>query len=337
MNLHLTITQNILLFLFSGAIIWYFSHKLSSVVEYIADAFNLGDAFGGTIMLAIVTNLPEIVIVVIGVQKGDTSLALGNILGGIAIQTVLLVLYDFASRKKEERPLATLTSNRNSIAQGLFLCAILALVIMGSRFNEKFVMQYISPVEAMIVGSWILSLFVIRQCEAQKMLPKIDDEMVHTSKLSKKSALIQLFVIGIIILFFGVLLANTSEDIANHYNISGVIFGATILSLVTATPEISGGLAFVKHRRYPPLISDIFGGNSFLPTLFFVANILAGRSILTDAKNTDLYLTSLSIVLTAVFLLGMIIQSPKRKWGMGIDSWVALVIYVGGIVGLLLI
>jgi len=337
MNLHLTITQNILLFLFSGAVIWYFSDRLSGIVEFIADAYHLGDGFGGTIMLAIVTNLPEIVIVVTGVEKGDTSLALGNILGGIGIQTVLLVLYDFASRRNETKPLSTLTSNRNSIAQGLFLCAILALVIMGSQYDEMFVMQKISPIEIMIVGSWILSLLVIKQCEAQKMLPKIENEMEHSGKLKKKKAIILLFVIGIIILFFGVLLAETSEDIARHYNISGVIFGATILSLVTATPEISGGLAFVRHKRYPPLISDIFGGNSFLPTLFFVANILAGRSILTDAHKTDIYLTSLSIVLTVVFLLGMIIQSPKRKWGMGIDSWVASIIYIGGIVGLLLI
>ncbi|MBN8675049.1 hypothetical protein PDL71_11025 [Lacibacter sp. MH-610] len=337
MNLQLSITQSVLLFLFSGAVIWYFSNKLSAIVEFIADEFNLGDAFGGTIMLAIVTNLPEIVIVVIGVQKGDTSLALGNILGGIAIQTVLLVLFDFASRKNEDKPLSTLTSNRNSIAQGLFLCAILALVIMGSRFDEKFVMQNVSPIEAMILGSWILSLFVIKQCEAQKMLPKIECEMIHRTKLTKKSALIQLIIVALIILFFGVLLANTGEKIAAHYNISGVVFGATILSLITATPEISGGLAFVKHKRYPPLISDIFGGNSFLPTLFFVANILAGRSILTDAHNSDIYLTSLSIVLTAVYLLGMIIQSPKRKWGMGIDSWIAVLIYIGGVIGLLLI
>jgi cation:H+ antiporter len=337
MNLHLSITQNVLLFLFSGAVIWYFSDRLSGIVEFIADEFKLGDGFGGTIMLAIVTNLPEIVIVVTGVEKGDTSLALGNILGGIGIQTVLLVLYDFASRKNETKPLSTLTSNRNSIAQGLFLCAILALVIMGSQYDEMFVMQKVSPIEIMIVGAWILSLIVIKQCETQKMLPKIENEMEHSGKLTKKKAIMLLFVIAVIILFFGVLLAETSENIANHFNISGVIFGATILSLVTATPEISGGLAFVKHKRYPPLISDIFGGNSFLPILFFVANILAGRSILTDAHKTDIYLTSLSIVLTVVFLLGMIIQSPKRKWGMGIDSWVALIIYIGGIVGLLLI
>lgn len=337
MGLNLTITQNILLFLFSGAVIWYFSDRLSGIVEYIVDAYNLGDGFGGTIMLAVVTNLPEIVIVVTGVQKGDTSLALGNILGGIGIQTVLLVLYDFASRKKETKPLSTLTSNRNSIAQGLFLCAILALVIMGSQYDEMFVMQKVSPIELMIVGSWILSLLIIKQCETQKMLPKIDNEITHSGKLTKKSALIQLIVIAVVILFFGVLLADTSEGIASHFNISGVVFGATILSLITATPEISGGLAFVKHKRYPPLISDIFGGNSFLPVLFFVANILAGRSILTDAHKTDIYLTSLSILLTVVFLLGMIIQSTKRKWGMGIDSWVALLIYIGGIIGLLLI
>lgn len=54
----------VLIFLLSAAIIWYCSNKLSDVVDYIDDTYNLGAAFGGTIMLSIATNLPELAIVV---------------------------------------------------------------------------------------------------------------------------------------------------------------------------------------------------------------------------------------------------------------------------------
>ena len=83
------ISTQIIIFLLSGSIIWYFSHKLSHIVDFLNDEFKLGAAFGGTILLSLVVNLPEVAIVIKGTLQGDTSLAIGNILGGIAIQTVL--------------------------------------------------------------------------------------------------------------------------------------------------------------------------------------------------------------------------------------------------------
>lgn len=336
MNFELNITTSIILFLISGILIWYFSHILSSVVEFITEEFNLGSAFGGTILLSLIVNLPEVVIVAYGTYKGDTSLALGNILGGIAIQTVLLSLFDFASRK-EKLPLTTLTSNVNSITQGLFLALILGLVILGAQFKVDHVMYKAAPIELLIVAAWVLSLFLVKKCEGMAIIPEKAQVNIEHKKYTRKKAFALMLIIGVVILFFGVILAHTSEVIAAHFHISGVIFGATILSLITALPEISGGLTFVKHKQYQPIISDIFGGNAFLPLLFLIASLISSRSILTDALKTDLYLTALSIILTIIYTVGMVIKSPKHFFYMGLDSWAALIIYVLAISGLVLI
>jgi cation:H+ antiporter len=333
MNLDFSIEVYIIAFVISGAIIWKLSNVLSNLVDYIDDAYNLGAAFGGTIMLSVITNLPELAIVIQGTIIGQYELATGNILGGIAMQTLLLVLFDFAS-KKEKQPFSNLSSHTTSILQGLMLCLILGMVIMGTQFKSTFVNYRFSPIEILIVIAWVIGLLILKA--KQKQAAPIEEFMrTYPKSWTKTKALIYLIFIAIGILVLGFVLADSSDHIANHFEVSGVIFGATVLALVTSLPEISGGLAFVKNRNYPPVISDIFGGNSFLPLLFLIASILSEHSILPSANHSDIFLTALSLVMTLVYVIGMVIKPERRYAGLGIDSWTALMVYVLGICALL--
>jgi len=81
-------------------------------------------------------------------------------------------------------------------------------------------------------------------------------------------------------------------------------------------------------------MSDIFGGNAFLPALFFLAVLLSGRSVLPHAHDTDIYLTAVGVVLTAVYIVGLLFRPAFRLAGMGIDSLVVLVLYALAVAGL---
>lgn len=335
MELEIGFNYIIAIFIVSVILLWLFSNKLSNVVNFIDEEFNLGSSFGGTIILSIVTNLPEIAITVNGAIKGNVDLAVGNILGGIVIQSLLLVLFDFASRK-EKKPLSTLVSNKASILQGLFLVIILTLVILGRQLSETDLFFRSTVPELLIALSWITSVILLKKMQGKEKI-KANSRTSSPKMYTKKSALIWLISIAIIILIFGVLLEITSDTIASHYNINGIIFGATILALVTSLPEISGGLAFVKEKTYQSIISDIFGGNAFLPVLFLVATLITNDAILPKAHNIDIYLTTVSILITLIYIIGMIFKFPSRKKGMGIDSWIVLVVYILSVLGMIFI
>ena len=87
----------VVMFVGAGAAIWMAGIALSDHTDVLTMRLGLGSALGGLILLAIATNLPEIAIVAAAAVSGNIGVAVGNILGGIAIQTVVTVVLDVRS------------------------------------------------------------------------------------------------------------------------------------------------------------------------------------------------------------------------------------------------
>jgi cation:H+ antiporter len=65
-----------------------------------------------------------------------------------------------------------------------------------------------------------------------------------------------------------------------------------------------------------------------------MASLLSGTAVLPQAHDTDVYLTALGILLTMVYLAGLIFRPTRRIAGMGPDSLAVLILYAVGIAGL---
>jgi cation:H+ antiporter len=100
---------------------------------------------------------------------------------------------------------------------------------------------------------------------------------------------------------------------------------------------VSTGLASIRMRDYQLAVSDIFGGNAFLPVLFFFAALLSGSAVLPAAHKTDIYLTALGGLLTIVYVYGLIFRPRRQLLAIGLDSAVVVVLYVVGVVGLVFV
>jgi cation:H+ antiporter len=132
-------------------------------------------------------------------------------------------------------------------------------------------------------------------------------------------------------------LERSGEAIAGHVGLTGVLFGATVLAAATSLPEISTGLTSVRNGDFQLAVSDIFGGNAFLPVLFLLASLISGTAVLPQAHDTDIYLTAVAVLLTLVYVAGLIFRPGRRFARMGPDSLAVLVIYALGVIGLVLI
>jgi cation:H+ antiporter len=132
----------------------------------------------------------------------------------------------------------------------------------------------------------------------------------------------------------GVVLERSGDAIAEHIGLSGVLFGATVLAAATSLPELSTGLASVRNGDYQLAVSDIFGGNAFLPVLFLMATVLSGNAVLPQAQRTDIYLTALAMVLTLIYAVGLLFRPQRRVARMGADSLAVVIVYAVGVAGL---
>ena len=87
---HLPLAVLLAIFVASGVVIWFAGIQLSKTTDVLDDKLHLGNALGGLIVLAVATNLPEIAITITAAASGQIEVAVSNILGGIALQTVVI-------------------------------------------------------------------------------------------------------------------------------------------------------------------------------------------------------------------------------------------------------
>ena len=132
----------------------------------------------------------------------------------------------------------------------------------------------------------------------------------------------------------GVLLELTGTTLASRAGINGVIFGATVLALASALPEISSGIAAVRLGDHQLAVADIFGGNAFQVCLFLVADLVAGKPVLPSSGHLNGWLAALGIVLTIVYAFGVIVRPRRCYLRLGIDSVIVIVVFGLGIAGL---
>ena len=332
----------IIIFIVSTIAIWISGIKLTKAIDTITTHYALGGAFGGMVFLAIVTNLPEIAITAVAAYHRDYDIAISNLLGGIAIQTVVLVLIDIFGVGRTA-PLTEKGHSKVLIVEGVALIFVLSMVIIASQFPSTLFFARSTPFEWIILAIWLGTIYLTSTFMSKKkpdiVQHKVSAQILRLPKSRFKGGIktaIGIFIIGAIItLFAGWALEVTGEQLSVRWGMSGVLFGATILALCTALPEISTGIASAKIRDYNMAVSDIFGGNAFLPVLFLMASFIGGDAILPNLKPSDIYLTMLGIILTGIYMIGMVVHSKKQILRMGIDSFIVVIVYLLGLIGLM--
>src|ERR671922_1875048 len=86
----------LLLFAAAAAATWAAGVLLSRATDALDVRLGLGEELGGVVLLAVAGSLPEVAITVSAAAQGNLDIAAGNLIGGIAVQTMVLLVCDVA-------------------------------------------------------------------------------------------------------------------------------------------------------------------------------------------------------------------------------------------------
>lgn len=329
----------LLIFTVAAGVVWWAGVRLSRTTDSFGSRFGLDDAIGGLVILAIVTNLPDLAIVTSAAIAGDLGIAGGNLLGGVAIQVIVLAILD-ARGSGNGVPLTNRTRTLVPALEAVMVIVSLSLVALGAQLDPVTYLR-VEPAALLILLAWLAGLFIVRRANTGMAWELDEDERrppegePNPEGESTTKRLVAVFLLAAsLTLVGGFFLQRSGSAIASELGIDGVVFGATILAAATTLPDLSTGLQSVKLGNHQLAMSQVLGAVAFLPTLFLVANVVTGTAVLPNADGSNLYLAALGVVLMAVYLIGLLVRSDRIFLRMGLDSWLVLVIYLVGMYGL---
>lgn len=348
---NLSNTGLLLIFLGAAAVTWIAGVSLAKMTDILDERFGLGEAIGGMILLSVAGSLPELAIMLSAITSGHLDIAAGNLIGGIAMQTFVLVIADWFGRGRP--PLTTATASLIPALEGMLVIGVVGVTIMGGLLPTTASIGPVGVASLGIVVIWFAGMIILNgvrnrpdlalgaaQGAAQKA--SVSKEPAETTavpdtKTSTRRTILIFVLASLVTLCTGVLLEQSGNMLADNFGINGVLFGATFLSLATALPEISSGITGVRMQRYTLVFGDMFGGNAFQLTLFLLADLLAGQPVLPLEGAANAWIGAVGLLMTAVFVAGIILRPSKRVVGLGPDSWVAFIIYLFGLWGLVIV
>src|SRR5687767_12747795 len=123
----------------------------------------------------------------------------------------------------------------------------------------------------------------------------------------------------------GTRIARYADAIAEKTGLGREVLGIVLLGGVTSLPEMAVA-STASNARHPALsVNDLLGSAAINVVIIALADAALGRDAITS------FGALLAVVLTAIYLVGMIERRDRTILRMGYDSFAVLGVYLAGV------
>lgn len=329
-----SLTVNLALFAAFAAGVWFAGARLTYLADALADRMNLARSLMGLLFLSVATSLPEVATTLSAAVRQSQELVLNNLFGGIALQTAILAVADIWARGA----ITNYPRKANHALEATLLVVLLSFALIILMLGEPLVIGFLGGGSLFIGLTYAGAIWLLRKYDDATDWVPVDfpsdgaEAMPVPLRVSadrtQRALMMQTGVACLSILVLGILLVGSAEMIAVQSGLGASFIGVTLLAAATSLPELTTSITAVRMGAYTMAISNIFGSNLIMLVLVLPADMLfISGPILRDAGLTVLLAVSFGILVTAVYLVGLIVRRKPRLGSLGLDSVVVLIAF----------
>ena len=334
----LPLPVNLLLFALAASGVWFAGARLTYLVDMLADRLHLAKSLMGLLVLSLATSLPEVATTLSAAVEQSRELVLNNLFGGIALQTAILATADFWVRGA----ITNYPRKANHALEATLLVMLLSFTLIVIMMDEPMALGFVGAGSICIGAAYAGVIALLRRYEPLTDWVPIDmpttpeeegPRLLQVAADKPTNALIlQAIAACVTILILGILLVLVSETLAVQTGLGTSFIGVTLLAGATSLPELTTSITAVRLGAYTMAISNIFGSNLIMLVLVFPADILfVSGPILRGAGMTVTLAIGFGILVTSVYLVGLIVRRKPRVGSLGLDSVIVLIVFAGSL------
>lgn len=287
------------LFFVGFAILIYGAKLLIDGASSLGTKAGLPQLIIGLSIVALGTSLPELVINVFASLKGNTGLAIGNVLGSNIMNTLFIVgvtaiIYPIKVNN--------IVFKRDT---WINLIAILTMAVLANDmiFGKK------ENLLGLVDGIILLFLFlVLLYILFSNNNGKVDDEVIPNQDLSVIKSVLLIFIGSAGLFFGGRWIVDGATTIAGDLGVSESTIGLTLIAMATSLPELVTSIVAALKKN-----TDIAIGNALGSNVFNIFLVLGTSAVITPISYDSGLNFEIGILLIASLFLLFVMRTGKTK------------------------
>ena len=231
----------------------------------------------GLVVVGFATSAPELLVASTAAVNGNPSIAIGNAIGsnianvGLVIGITALVL-----------PLSVNSRVLGQEMPIMFIAMALALGLCWDRQLDR--VDGLVLAAGLIAALSAIAWLGMRAGRNDRLVQEVEE---HASATMSTTRAVLLIVIGLAALLIGAdRLVTGAVTIAEHFGVSDLVIGLTIVAIGTSLPELAASIASALKGEPEIALGNVIGSN-----MFNILGVMAAPALILPSRLEDAVMT----------------------------------------------
>jgi cation:H+ antiporter len=291
----------------------------------------------GLIMMAAVTSLPELFTGFSAIVLIDSpDIAVGSIMGSLSFNLVILAVLDYFVPGK---PLSSVVTKSHVLA-GFFGMILIVLSVIGILYGDLMPdIGWFSTFPVLLIILYLITIRIIYENENKNSPDTIQvirtDYGVRYKDINLRIAIKRYVFYAVLVIAGAISLPYFADILASKTGMSDSFVGTLLVAATTSLPELVVSIAAVRIGSMDMAVGNLLGSNIFNMLILAFDDLLYSKGKLLLVSDPNHVLSGLvTLLMTAVVGISILIGSTKKRFVLGIDAIILIILYISLIISL---